>query len=384
MKALVKLTPALAGYGRELAWVLARAFGPVTLASDITRQDGARALDLARRLGLCGLIATRASHDQLAGELGAEVSHQLVFDRLRLLATNRELTHVRQQVSEVSRALGVTPLWLKFAALSGRGFIQEGVREARDIDLLLSDEQGDELYRALLDSDFKAAGRQRTPHQMPALLAPSGAAVEVHRFVWGVGFAEADRGATFDDFQIQRAVVHLSDGSLAPTDELLVAHALVHAIAQHRTTPKHYAPFRVVADLIALQAWRLPSTGVHEPIAAHLTEAEVSSACSLARALQMGTPLGALTRPETMLLQTLLAASLDADFQNALSLERWGRLVRERRVFSALWRTISARRVKEEVSRELTASDPRARVTQLAWGCIGYARLRWRSSLARR
>jgi Uncharacterised nucleotidyltransferase len=379
---LSRLTPSLTSYPAELGWVLGRSFGPVETA--LPRPRPAQTLELARRLDLDCRIGARTPHDALERELGPDAARVIAFQRLRLLAENRELAEVVRQVSEVARLLGMRPLWLKFAALTARGFVSSGMREARDVDLLLPETEGNQLFAALLRRDFKPIGQPSTPHQLPTLCAPSGAAVEVHRFVWGLQLAPNRASATFEDFIANDAVVPLPDGSLAPRDDLLIAHALVHAMVQHRTTPAAYTAFRVLADLIDLKAWKTPSSQVQAAVATHLTEAEINCAFSLARALEVGDALAHLPDLEAKLLQGLLAASLDPDFQSALGLERIGELLHERRLLGAVWRALVTSLARGDEARQAGDLTAGARASQLARSCAAYARLAWRSSQLRR
>ncbi len=384
-----RLAPDLASYGGELRWVLARAFGPQHPAPAAPAR-GAHALDLALRLGLAGRIAGRTPPVALEQELGRAGVHGVTIERLRLLGTNRELHDAVRRVSDVALRLGTKPLWLKFAALSARGFVAAGSREARDVDLLVSESDGPVLHAALVAAGFKAVPGRSAAHQLPALLAESGAAVEIHRFVRGLRLAPRSTDATLEDFLNHAAFVELPDGTLAPRDELLAAHALVHGFVQHRSRPKEYAPLRALADLVALQAWNSSATQIHAFIAAHLSEAEVASACELANALHQGTRIEDFGEQQLALLKSMLAASLDADFQSALGVERVVELFRDGGFVAAVARTFEARAEPTESDAagyplgSGVLAEPLERARQLVEGCAGYLRLAWRSSRARR
>lgn len=384
-----RLAPPLSRHGPELDWVLARAFGPAGATSkaspDVSFRQ-AHALDLCRGLGLGGRIAGRTPADLLERELGREGQRALAFERLRLLGTNRELSDAARRVREVAQPLGINPLWLKFAALSARGFVEPGDREARDVDLLATEPEGVALHAALVRAGFRAVPGPSAAHQLPALVADSGAAVEIHRCIWGVSVSGG--ASTLEDLLQHDAVTSLPDGTATLRDDLLAAHALVHGLVQHRSRPKEYAPFRALADLIDLQAWRFSQARIHAAIAGLLSQADIASATELARALRHGTPSAHLAERDQALLANLLAASLDADFQSALGVERVFELLREGSLSNAVRRTFVEPRADEGEPTDARSSHPNAsslaeplgRALELVQGCAGYLRLAWRSS----
>lgn len=354
------------GVDRDLAWVLHLAFGP-TDSECPAAADTSRAVELAVRLCLAGRITSRISPSALEPALGAS-ARNLAFERLRLIAEQAALTAVREQVNEIADKRKLRVLWLKFAALRLRGVTAPGTREARDLDLLSPEVEGRELYAALREAGFRL-GSANSPaaHQLPALLASSGAAVEIHRAVWGVD--PCRRGAfaaNFDDFRVADVITTLANGTLVPTDPVLAAHTLVHGLVQHRSAPHDYAPFRLLADLTDLRAWNSPLSDIHGPIAARLSVRAVADACALACDLARGERLEHLPSREQRLLSSLLAASLDDDIQGALRLER----------LSEIW---SEGGLRSLLSRGLREAPVR-RGFKLARGILAYGRLRWRQS----
>lgn len=364
-----RLAPRLAARPDELDWVLARAFGP--LAESVPAPpSGERAAELARSLELAGRIGGRTSSTALARELGAAAGRVLAFEHLRIAAINRELRDTVDRVRNVAEQQGIDVVWLKFAALDLGGYLAIGSREARDVDLLAAELHGVRLHAALEELGFRVASRHSAPHQLPPLLAPSGAAIEVHRSVWGLALRAGAKSAQMADLTPQHTALGLAGTSIVPRPELLVAHALVHALVQHRSTPTSYAPFRVVADLVDLKAWEQPVSAIHEFISDELSAAEVACACTLARDLSRGTALDALAAPEAELLSGLVAASIDPAFQSILAVGRVAELLRDGELTRAIARTL----FKESESGAERLREPLRRAWRLASGCARYAR----------
>jgi hypothetical protein len=308
---------------------------------------------------------------------------------LRVTATNRELGAVFNEVSAVAEARKLPLVWLKFAALRQRGVVPEGYRDARDLDLLAPEAQGQELHALLLERGFRAASSVSAEHQLPPLLSASGAAVEVHRSLWGVRMDDQQVDATYDALVAADVLVPVSDLRFVPQDSLLAAHAIVHGMVQHRSLPREYAPFRMLADLIDLKAWRLSSAAIQAPILGRVRPGDVVSACALASMLNDGEQLVDISQrsDEFGLLTWLVAASLDDDFQRVLGAQRFLELAKEHRLLAAIRRVLLDVASSSWPKSSTPATDRRERLgrpfdhgLRIVRGCAAFAKLRWRGS----
>ena len=253
-----------------LRWVLARAFGPAGCAPGPVA--GAAAAELAERLGLAARILARGDADALAAELGPGALARLRDERRALAA--RQLRHEAALAlfSTAAAALEVPFAPLKGGALTLGGWSLAATRPASDLDLLVPGDRLEELQRDLLRRGFMVTGTAYE-HQAPMLRHPAGGQLELHRVVLGVRLARR-RSADFDAL----ARAGLLDGRPpAPTvadrrllrwpgREVLAAHAIVHALAQHVLAPGAYSGLLLVGDLVDLGAVGAPGRELLETV----------------------------------------------------------------------------------------------------------------------
>jgi hypothetical protein len=168
--------------------------------------------------------------------------------------------------------------------------------------------------------------------------------LELHRHVPGVRVGGARGFATYADLEAARLLepVAALPGCSVPTRELLAAHLLVHAIAQHGFAPDSYSPFRVVGDLIDLGG---SETGellerAHPLIAAELTAAESRAAGLLCRRLAAGDAslfdASSSVEGEGVLLRHFVAGVLDPRYGRGLRLSSFFRGLAEGSRLAAL------------------------------------------------
>ena len=287
----------------DLRWVLLRAFGPAeTPAPAGPLAEPAR---LAAALGLAARIAARQSDERLAAEAGADAAAELRGVRAQAAALDLRLGAALSAVAEVAAARGVP-----FAPLKGRALVLAGLadplgRPAADVDLLVPERRLDELQRALVGSGFRDPGSAAYEHQEPLLLHAAGGAVELHRTLPGVRL-DGRRSATFDALAAARLLEAApADATtpeldrLLPTREVLLAHALVHTLAQHAFAAAH-AGFQLVADLIDLGAvaGKVDRAAAERWIEREVGAEERDAALALTEALAAG-DLGILSESST-------------------------------------------------------------------------------------
>jgi hypothetical protein len=165
------------------------------------------------------------------------------------------LTATGRAVQEVARALRIPVAFLKFIALERSGFLAAGSRTASDVDVLVPSREAQRLQRELLRSGFVPTGSPGYEHQLPSLLCGNGIPVELHTMVLGLRL-DGRRSASFEDLDQADLLLGSSEspGSFVPKPGVLLAHALVHGLAQHGAAPSAYPPLRVLSDVIDITA----------------------------------------------------------------------------------------------------------------------------------
>ena len=324
----------------EVRWVLARAFAPPGApAAPLAHPTAAGALAAARRLALAARIGARHQREALAVEVGAESAEG--FHRERLAATVAELRQLAlaREVTATAASLGLPVAFLKYVALELAGLLTTGSRGAADVDVLVPAGRVGELARDLVARGFCPLTRWGEDHHLPTLAHPERGTVEIHRHLPGLSAPGARRFATFDDLagrDLLRRVETPAGEAWIPAREILVAHALVHGIAQHGWDPASYPLLRMVADLLDLGVAG-DDGGVGEALLAQaqswlgdrLAPAEVAAAGELCAALAAGEagggPAGAAERLPAdgdggRLLRHALAGAFDEKYRDSLKL----------------------------------------------------------------
>lgn len=318
MPPTLRFRPPSLALSPEIRWMLLRAFGPAGAAFP-DPVDPVAALALARSFEVSARIAARQGRERLAAELGAEAAEGFARDRRAAAAIGLRLMGELRRVAEVSAALGVPLVPLKFAALEGTGFLAAGSRGACDLDLLTPGERVRELWEALAAGGWHSSGLPEAEHQLPALVRPQGGAVEIHRHLPGVrleGGASADH-ATLERLGMLRPLPDLPGRCAAPPPEVLAAHALVHGLGQHGYWPDSYPLLKMVADLIDLDAL---GDRALSWVARDVPPPEAAAARRLVRRLAAGEDPAGWTGDEEVLLRHILAGRLDPGYEQALRL----------------------------------------------------------------
>ena len=351
-----------------LGWALARAFGPPEAAVP-PPADPAAALAAARRFVLTARLAARWPRPRWAAELGAAGAAALRREQIAAVATELRLLALAREVAAAAAAVGTPVALLKLAALVASGAVRPGSRPACDVDLLAPAAGAERLHAALCGRGWSPSALLAGDHQLPALAAPAGEAVELHLHLPGVRLGAqpgvrlgarpsvrlGGRSATFEDLERAGLLAPLAGwpaGCRLPSPEVLAAHALAHGIAQHGFAPDAYSQLKMVADLIdlgGLDGTSPSAAGVAALVAADVSAAEVDAARRLAAALAAGEDFAArLAAPEEVagevaLLRHALAGRLDPRYRAALKLglrPQPGDGPRALAVARALWSTI--------------------------------------------
>ena len=336
----------------EAAWVLRRAFGPtdgaaitpglVATATD-RPHDPQRALDTARRLSLAPRIGARAGRARLAAELGAEPAAAFIADRTLAGARALKLEETRSQVAAAAAAAGIPIALLKFAALDLAGVVPAGGRPAGDVDVLAPAAQAAALHASLLQRGWYSDAARDYEQHLPALMGRSGI-VEIHRVVLGIQVGRGTgigRGAGSADFERLRAAGLLESTDrlpgqvLLPTRDVLIAHALVHGLAQHGFAPRAYPLATMLADLCDLGFAGAQGVATAARIAPWLTRslpsAEIAAAQTLVTRLAAGEdPFRADGDGGDVLLRHILAGVFDTFYAESLKLRQFAHPLSDR------------------------------------------------------
>jgi len=309
----------------ELVWVLDSAFGDrVDSGSDV---DSVRVEELATALDLTSRIGARVPSPVLQEELGAGVTERF---RTRFRQTGARmvgLEAVARRISEMAAGAGMPAVFLKGMALLLQGSVTPGKRRSSDVDVLVPEAGARELQGLLMQAGWSALDTPEIEHQLQALEHPSGLSIEVHKLISGVRLdAGGIASARFDDLEREQLLERLEGfpgRSFIPGQDLLVAHLLVHGLAQHGRSLS-YPLLRMIADLedlaLSEEQWRGFMAGPYTWIARDVTEDLAWAAWRLARRLQAG-EAGALlveSSDEGTLLRHIVAGALDHQYVQSL------------------------------------------------------------------
>ncbi len=330
-----RFDPPAAEPSSELVWVLARAFGPVDTPRD-DRVDRAVLFDLAERLGLTERIGARIPASVLYVEVGEMAAAEFAQAHGDAAALELASSGLCRKLGALGRELGLPIIVTKGAALRESGVTATGSRQACDIDVLTIASRLDDLYEALVCEGYRVSGMRAAEHELDALFHPSGLMVEIHRYLRGVRIA-GDRSATADDL-LDNGLCRGSEsdpgGVLVPESQVLLAHVLVHGIAQHGNAPWSYPLLRMVGDVQDLgldhEGWSSFLAREWRWIARDVSREEATSVWELGHRLGGGESADAIIAgddPVGLMLSHMVAGTLDEEYQRSLRFSHLARPV---------------------------------------------------------
>lgn len=297
----------------ELQWVLQRALGPLSW-QPTSPVCGQRSVNIALRLDVAARIAARQPRPRLEQELGPAASQRLREQYVATVAREALLEHALNALIERARAADVPCVLLKYAALSRMGVLRVGSRVAGDIDVLVPQTSATRFQAELVRNGYKEVSFQESAHQLPILQDPTGSLVELHLHLPGVSLGPAQPFATADDL-ISAGLTRQLGNALVPDPVIVTAHAIAHGLVQHARAPHSYSALKAFADLADLgQAGFGAFERAGDFLKAAMTEADLMSALTLARALQQGDLATAMLGPTGVLLRHALAGRLDRGY----------------------------------------------------------------------
>jgi hypothetical protein len=324
MKVEFRFVPPRVEVTGELRWLLWRAFGPPgeTLTS-VADLDTDAVKDLARRLDLAARVGARTPPDLLAGELTPETTGWFREQHSGAAARCLLAESVCRELAEAGRLLEIPLVFLKGAALQLGGRVEPGSRNMGDIDVLAPETGARRLQEALVEVGCEAFKTRESEHQLQYLAHRAGLGIEVHKIIPGVRLG-GESSATADGLMkrgLVRPAPGLEDDCYLPNDTVLLAHVLVHGIAQHGLSPQAYPMMRMLADVQDLgvddDVWRTACGWIERDA----SRGEVEATARLAGRLGAGDdPAAVLAGGDHVgaLLRHLVAGVLDGGYGQSL------------------------------------------------------------------
>ncbi len=309
-----------------LRWVLARAFGPVE--QSVVGPGDADVVSLAAMSGLDGRIGGRVPAGVLESEAGAERAEEFRWRYRQTAAAILLYQIVSDEVNALAGELGIPVILLKGMALALKNIVPLGFRSSSDIDLLAPPGGDRNLQDALLERGWTAMDVPRSEQHLPPVTHPTkGATVEIHRIVRGVAIGES-ASATLEELRSAGELEPL-DGApgqaFLPSDDVLMAHLLVHGLGQHLWSPGSYPQLRLVADIASFgwddARWRAFLEGPYRWIEAGVPAGMVDALRQLAASLSAGTDPRALWESDDdagRLLRHVILGVTDRDYAKSL------------------------------------------------------------------
>lgn len=279
----------------------------------------------AGRLALASRIGCRTAQIDLAGEVGPAAARTLREAFHGDAARAVLLEAVAREVVAVAADAGVSCALLKFCALRARGVGEVGSRAAGDVDVLVPEEEGRRFCQALIASGCRQKRGWPGNHQFAPLWHPSGVMIEVHRAVPGIRVGGRRRAASFGDLRAAGLLQPEPSAGVSlflPTHRFLLAHAVIHGLAQHGLAPHSYPPLRMVSDLHDLETaggtWSDLDDGRPPFVTEVVSRRELAAAAELCRDMRAGQAAQLLragaTSDAARLLRHMLAGSLNEPY----------------------------------------------------------------------
>jgi hypothetical protein len=195
------------------------------------------------------------------------------------------------------------------------------------VDILAPPERLADLTAALLARGYRRLDLPGQEHHPAPLVHPAGISVDLHRLILGV---HVGRGGSATVSALERngllsPAPGLPEICRVPAPEILAAHAIVHGLAQHRTTPRSYPLTRMLADISDLGGL---TGGVDEllsraapRIARDVSAGEIAQVAALISRLASGSLPRNSSEPGGRLLDHVLAGALVSGYQESLKLD---------------------------------------------------------------
>ena len=303
-------------------WALGRAFAGPNWRPP-TKVDPKAALSWATLLGVEARIAFRSSPEELARELETDAAQLLFRSRHQSVARGMQLQDLLERVAICRAELELPLVILRGVALLESGVTAPGARTIGNLDVLVPAGQTKRLARRLLDEGLQTSVRTSGLFQIPPLSHPTLGLLQISHQIPGLS-AHGSGDATAEDL-IRCGLCQESPrlgGVKLPTNRVMAAHAVSHALDQHGQTPREYPPTRILGDLVDLAADEgeeigsyLPSCGRY--IRRSISKRELQAVTDLCRHLAQGSP-DALRGDCGALIRHVVAGCRDGKYRRSL------------------------------------------------------------------
>jgi hypothetical protein len=291
MAAGFRFDPPPVEVGADLRWLLARALGPVESVSTVRGSlNASHIFKLAESFDLTARIGARTPHSILIEELGEEPADSFLEAHRQAAARSLMVRELCRELAETGRLLGTPLIFLKGAALLLGGRVAPGARGMGDVDVLAPEEGVHRLQEELIAGGCRPMELRESEHQLQILLHRTGLGVEVHRIIPGVRF-DGSKSANAQELISRGFVIQapgFSEDCHLPADAVLLAHLLVHGIAQHGMAPGSYPMARMLADVQDLGAGADEIEAASTMIERDVSRDEVEAVVTLVRRLETG------------------------------------------------------------------------------------------------
>ena len=326
-----RFTPPPLVLSPEMRWLLLRSFGPPGRAFE-GAVDPQAVLRLAAIYTLAARVCARNPAGNLIRELGEDVAGGFFARHRRTAANDLLMEYVAREVARAGEAIRVPVILLKYASLRFGGIVAFGARGAADLDALVPAEQQSALRRHLLQEGFESTHSSRQDHHLVPLMHHSGVALELHTEIPGLRLSNGRSLATVKelmDKDLCKRVPALPEGCYVLTREVMLAHVLVHGLAQHGLSPETYPLMRMLADLLDLDFGTASLqeflAGPYRWISDYVSDAEIGAVADLCDWLvtdQRAYPNGTAepTQP-WKLLSHIIAGPVDPQYRQVLRLK---------------------------------------------------------------
>jgi len=357
----------------ELRWLLWRAFGPagqgLTGVGDL---DSEAVTDLARYFDLAARVGARTPIEVLEAELGQAEAAQLCEARFTAAARSLIAGQVCREIGEAGRLLKVPLIFLKGAALHLGEVSAPGSRNLSDVDVLAPEDGSRRLQEALIAAGCPALEVPESEHQHQLLSHRLGLAIEVHKIIPGVrigGGSSATAGVLIEKGLV-RPAPGLGDGCYLPSDEVVLAHLLVHGIAQHGLSPQGYPMSRMLADVQDLGAGDDLWQAARRWIERDASREEVEAVAGLAGRLGGGEDPAAMVAGDDdsgALLRHLLAGVLDEGYARSMKFRGLTATPKDGGRARALAKTMRGALLPKRAQIDILYGPPRTELGYWGW-----------------
>jgi hypothetical protein len=250
---LVPLVPPPVHADSALRWLFVRAFAaPAALAPQVC--DGARVAEYAHVFDLTARLVSRRGLQGLAAELGRPAALGLFAAQARAAGRAEARARLAERVACEARALALPFVWLKAGALVRRGRVAAGARPAGDVDLLVPRAGARALAERLCARGLRPCDVPAEAHQLKPLTDGRGGVLDIHVLLPGLRDPADGAPLTYESLSRHGALEALGDRALeqVPRPDVLLAHAVAHALVQNAGAPHVACPTRLLADVIDL------------------------------------------------------------------------------------------------------------------------------------